>query len=240
MKTHAYQLIKEHQFDHWWFLGRQKIIEAWIKYHTPGILEDLEILDIGAGYGALVPTLKQFGDVDVLEPYLEAHPTLQQLGARKIYPTTDFPLSWPDHRYDIVTLFDVLAHIEKDLLTLKTIKENLLKKKGTFFLTVPAYSWLWCKHDETYGHYRRYTKRNLINLLKESGFENIQVSYFMTLLFPLAVVSRLALKLNYSETDLKKIPRVVNKPLATLFGLEAKCIRRFNLPFGLNILVKAN
>ncbi len=239
MKTQAYQLIKEHQFNHWWFLGRQKIIAAWIKHHTPRTLGNLEILDVGAGYGALVPTLRQFGDVDVLEPYLETHPILQQLGTRKIYSITDFPLNWPDHRYDIVTLFDVLAHIEKDLLTLKTIKENLLKKKGACFLTVPAYSWLWSKHDEIYGHYRRYIKRNLIHLLRESGFENIQVSYFMTLLFPLAVLSRLALKLNFGETDLKKIPRFANKPLATLFGLESKCIRRFNLPYGLNILAKA-
>lgn len=237
MKKEAYCLLKELQFKHWWYNGRRKIIEKFIGNDV--CINNAEILDIGSGYGALVPLLKNFGDIDVIEPYQDAHPTLRELGARRIFEINNFPLNYPKSKYDIVTMFDVLEHIEDDYLALKIIKENLLKPNGRCFITVPAYMWLWTQHDK--GHYRRYTKKRLEKLMQRAGFKNTRVSYFMTFLFPLAVLSRMYLKINPNEdTDFKPVNPVLNKILESIFGLETNFILRTGFPYGLSIIAKGS
>src|SRR5947209_14555862 len=48
--------------------------------------------------------------------------------------------------------------------------------------TVPAYTWLWSRHDDEHHHFRRYTWRRLRARLRDAGWRPLTWSYFNTLL----------------------------------------------------------
>ncbi len=224
------------QFEHWWFKGKREIAKTFFSSTS----KRLEILDIGSGYGALLPVLKQWGNVDAIEPYVAAHPSLFELGVRKIYENVDFPTTYPAKKYHIVSLFDALEHIKYDQKALEVIIEKLLKMDGICIITVPAYMWLWTKRDEVHRHYRRYTKLKLKKLLVKVGFKNIQISYYMTLLFPVALMQRLFRKIELHNSDRLWTPgRLINMLLWRIFSFESSLLRFTNLPFGLSLIAKA-
>lgn len=72
--------------------------------------------------------------------------------------------------FDYVFSFDVLEHIEDDAGALKHWA-SWLKPRGRLLLSVPARMKLWTAGDEWAGHYRRYERDQLIELLQTSGFE---------------------------------------------------------------------
>jgi SAM-dependent methyltransferase len=224
------------QFRHWWFVGRSRIVEAFLE--KPDGLRRWEILDIGSGFGSLVPTLKRWGDVDALEPLEEAHVQLREFGVRRIFDFA-FPPQVPDQRYDMVTLFDVLEHIENDDLAVSIIRQDLLQPGGRLILTVPAHSWLWSRHDELNRHYRRYSSRGLEALLRRAGFQEIRSSHFMCLLFPLAIVDRISSRFRSSPGTHIAVPRQpFNGLLRSVFAMESRIVSRIRLPFGLSLVME--
>ena len=77
-------------------------------------------------------------------------------------------------KYDLITMFEVLEHIEEDKDALKKVN-GLLNKKGMFLISVPAKAKLWGASDTIVGHIKRYEKEEVINLLNHSGFEVIKI-----------------------------------------------------------------
>ena len=134
-------------------------------------------------------------------------------------------------------MFDVLEHIEHDTETLIAIKQ-LLAKNGRILMTVPAYQWLYGAHDEFLHHKRRYSETELRKKIVAAGLCPAKMSYFNTILFPLAVIVRLKDKLlgNPSATGTSVPPASINKFFRTLFGSERFLLERFNLPFGVSLL----
>jgi len=121
---------------------------------------------------------------------------------------------------------------------------DYLKQDAWLITTVPAYQWLWSAHDDANHHKRRYTKTNYCKLLRSAGYEIHYSSYFNTLLFPLAVISRLIGRVSsnsdqqvYSGLSLPAKP--INTFLQFLFRLESYWAARLSMPFGLSIVVVA-
>jgi hypothetical protein len=234
----VFDFHKDFQFKHWWFTGRNRIIQSFLSAEIKK--KNNSIIDIGAGYGACIPVLKNFGEVDVLEPYMKAHPYLKEMGVNKIYEITEFPSTYPDKKYDIVTYFDVIEHIEDDLGTLTITRQKLLNPNGKCIITVPAYQWLWTNHDKVNMHFRRYSRKTLKKVLQEAGFKNIRISYFMNFLFPIALMDRLIFKFKKHEQE-QSSPTlgIMNKVFGFIFNLEAPLISKVNFPFGLSLIAKA-
>ncbi|MGZ8903702.1 MAG: hypothetical protein ACXW0H_09135, partial [Methylobacter sp.] len=65
-----------------------------------------------------------------------------------------------------------------------------------------------------------------------------KISYFNTILFPLAVISRLKDRLlNSSLASGSNIPPApINKLFTTLFSKERTLVEKINLPFGVSLL----
>jgi ferric-dicitrate binding protein FerR (iron transport regulator) len=105
---------------------------------------------------------------------------------------------------------------------------------------VPAYAWLWSRHDEMLGHRRRYTAARLRRAAEEAGFAVERLTYFNTLLAPAIVAVRLArAALRRPGHDLARPGPLVNRVLAAVFGAEAGLLRWLSLPFGISILLVA-
>jgi SAM-dependent methyltransferase len=152
-----------------------------------------------------------------------------------------FPEAIPEgRRYNLVTMFDTLEHIEDDLGTLKKVNDVLLPK-GYIICTIPAFQFLWSHHDIMNQHKRRYTKKSFEEKVIKAGFKTIRISYFNTILFLPAVLVRFYRewlsphKLEHSDVGITK-NRAINALLSRIFALERFLLRSINLPFGLSII----
>ncbi len=80
-------------------------------------------------------------------------------------------------KFDTVIALNVIEHITDDLLAIRNAKA-LLKNKGQLIILVPAGQWLYNSIDLELGHYRRYSKSGLNNLMEAAGLEVTDCRYF--------------------------------------------------------------
>jgi SAM-dependent methyltransferase len=83
---------------------------------------------------------------------------------------------------DYVYTLNVLEHIESDFAALQEIYSKI-KPGGRILIYVPAFQCLFSSMDKKVGHWRRYTKRTLVPLVKAAGFELERASYVDSLGF---------------------------------------------------------
>ncbi len=109
---------------------------------------------------------------------------------------------------------------------------------GRRFFCVPAYQFLWSKHDEVSHHFRRYTKRTLVQRLNEC-FSVHYATYFNTHLFPAVVGVRLirrVLRLSGGDSDVSIANKgLTNEVLKIIFSAERFWVPGMSLPFGVSI-----
>ncbi len=79
--------------------------------------------------------------------------------------------------YDSVIFINVLEHIEDDISALKT-SHRILNNKGKIVIFVPALKCLYSRFDHSIGHYRRYSKSELLSIAEKSGFKVLNCKYF--------------------------------------------------------------
>ena len=82
--------------------------------------------------------------------------------------------------FDSVVFINVLEHIEHDSDAIKKSYE-ILNKKGKIIILFILLSFLMSNFDRSVGHYRRYCKKSLQNLLIKQGFHICECSYFDSL-----------------------------------------------------------
>ncbi len=87
-------------------------------------------------------------------------------------------------RYDFIMAFEVLEHIEDDL---SCIKEwwDILNENGKLLISVPAHRGKWGDNDVVTGHYRRYERADLSNVLTNAGFK---IQNFWNYAYPLSIL----------------------------------------------------
>lgn len=139
------------------------------------------ILDIGSGDGFIAKQLSQklpgckilAVDVNYKEQFVQEniHPNVSFFKNIADVPVTE--------NIDIVLLMDVVEHIEdpeKLLTNMRQLKN--ISSLTQFIITVPAFQRLFTQHDVFLGHYKRYSRKEIIKLLKHAGFEIKNSGYF--------------------------------------------------------------
>jgi SAM-dependent methyltransferase len=230
--------MADSEAHHWWFSGRRAVLASVIA--RLALPDEAQILEIGCGTGGNLRMLSAFGQVSALE----SSETARAIAIEKTAGRFDIrpgccPHDIPFARqsFDLVCLFDVLEHIEEHVASLQAVA-NLLAADGRAIVTVPAYRWLWSAHDEFLHHKRRYSAAELRATISAADLRIEKLSYFNTLLFPLAAAMRITDRLlNRNTAGGTAIPaRPVNALFHTLFSAERFLVGRVPLPFGVSLL----
>ncbi|MFP6580971.1 MAG: class I SAM-dependent methyltransferase [Candidatus Hydrogenedentota bacterium] len=73
-------------------------------------------------------------------------------------------------RFDAIFYIDVIEHIEDDREELE-VATSRLKPGGRLIILVPAHNWLFSPFDASIGHFRRYTRRSLQEVIPPNLME---------------------------------------------------------------------
>jgi SAM-dependent methyltransferase len=236
MERAAYREMAELDQRHWWYRGRRSVLAELIRREAMPP-EDGRVLEIGCGTGHNLVMLKRFGRVDAIE----IDPAAREIASKRLgHSVMDAPL--PDlagveeGAYDLVAILDVLEHVEADREALESIARRL-KPGGRILIAVPAHPWMWSAHDVVNHHKRRYTRKTLKAVVESAGLRLEMMSWFNSLLFPLAAAARLAGKVRKKEDSDDKLPaRPLNALFEGIFRLERYAIGRLPLPPGVSLV----
>jgi 2-polyprenyl-3-methyl-5-hydroxy-6-metoxy-1,4-benzoquinol methylase len=238
MDDRVYPQMYRVEKEHWWFTARLGILLHFL-HHRLQPSSKMRVLDVGCGTGAILEEFSRRFEAFGIDPSEQAIEFCRQRGLTNVWAglLDDFPA---DRMFDLVTMFDVVEHVPDDVGLLKAARRHLVPG-GHLLIAVPAFRWLWSRHDVTLHHQRRYTQSTLVPVVTAAGFAVEHVTYFNTLLFPLAVSRRFVQKLTGSETmdDLEIPAPAVNRLFRTIFEMETPVVPSYRIPFGLSLLCLA-
>lgn len=230
--------------SHWWFTARLDILEATLKKRVLSGQKP-NILNVGVATGATTEMLSKYGNVTSLEYDKDCCDFLKEKTGIEAINASLTELPFEDNTYDIVCAFDVIEHIEDDALAVGEIN-RVLKPGGKYFVTVPAFQFLWSNHDVVNHHYRRYTKKHFLTLFTSIGMKSTFSTYFnFWLFFPIAVVRTILNLLpkkkdeetSGSDNEVLASSTILNKILYLIFKSEKTLLGSgVRLPVGVSFL----
>ncbi len=194
------------------------------------------VAEIGAGVGNVSKLILQ-ADITSLtayEPSSNMYPMLKEaIGTdRRAEPVNDFfGKNQVREHFDSVLYVNVLEHIEDDAAELANV-HAALAPQGHLLVFVPALPWLYSELDKQVGHFRRYTRKSLLDLTEKAGFSVVEVRYFdMAGIIPWYINFTL-LKNTICGGGVSLYDRLVVPPMRILEGLVTP-------PIGKNLLLVA-
>ena len=242
MQEHTYAIMHEAEDSHWWFVGRRLILEGFLAGIVARLkVEDRQpkILDVGCGTGANLQMLAKFGEpegVDVSDEALEFC-KIKGLRAQKGLAEA---LPFTAGSFDLVTALDVVEHLDDDSAGLKEMF-RVLKKDGRALLFVPAFMFLWGVQDDISNHRIRYTKAQIVERVKNAGFQIERATFANITFFAPILLGRTLMKLTgyrpASENNLTV--SALNGFLGKFFGAERFWLKKADFPFGVSIVIVA-
>jgi len=245
----AYKQFMKLEKNHWWFNGRRRVIFHLLKQYLPKS-DDLKIMDVGCGYGGMLPGLSELGNVMGMEVDLDSAKSCKERGFHRICIGSGYTMPLKSRSLDIITLFDVIEHIEDDEKVVKQCA-SALKTGGRIMITVPAYQFLFANNDRIARHMRRYTLSRLKKIVKSAGLEVVKGTYYNVLLFPIILPAVLMLKVRQKlngplkpgqtgATNLSyKYPKFIKNTLEWIFSSERRILSKISSPFGHSIILIA-
>jgi ubiquinone/menaquinone biosynthesis C-methylase UbiE len=217
-----------------WFRARNAIILWALRKYFPGFQS---LLEVGCGTGYVLSGIAQaFPQARIVgsEIYTAGlrfaatrlpSVELLQMDARKLPYEAEF---------DVVAAFDVIEHILEDELVLQNF-HRAVKPGGGCLITVPQHQWLWSPVDVAAHHQRRYSARELHTKVEAAGFRVVYSTSFVTLLLPLILASRLAIRRSghVGDSEALVLNPFLDRILEAIIRMEHFVIKSgLSLPFG--------
>lgn len=167
----------------WWPRLRAEIpplsFNAWLRWDVVDrLLKPLAIesvLEIGAGQGGFGARFASRWRYVGVEP----DPASAAVAAGRVAPRGGTILHGTtallpgDARYDLVCAFEVLEHLEDDVAALADWADRI-RPGGWLMLSVPAHQGRMGPIDVVAGHYRRYERSQLVELLARTGLRDAE------------------------------------------------------------------
>jgi len=182
---------------HPWELARVKALRTIMASAPGGITTEAMVLDLGCGDGFLIDGLCA-GSATRIDA-VDIHLTAEQVSTFSIArPRIKFHNSYDaltGNGYGLITMFDVLEHVEEDALFVQETLSRFAAPGAIFFCTAPAFQSLFSAHDTFLKHHRRYRLSDFEQILERAGLRVLRSGYLFGLLLPARAVAVLVEKL---------------------------------------------
>ncbi len=239
MRTAEYETMFRVEETHWWYRALHRLILDTLERELPD-WQSKTILDAGCGTGLMLQQLgnpaKNVG-VDLAE---EAISFCRRRGLNNVRQADISALPFSNASFDAVICSSVLYHQwVQDVAGAVTEMHRVLQPGGLLLINVPAFRFLHSAHDEAVMTARRFRKNEIRCLLVENGFAIRRLTYWTTLLFPLAIVARtlggstMGRDFESAETSL------THRFFGEIMALELALLRKVSLPFGVALFAVA-
>jgi SAM-dependent methyltransferase len=197
------------------------------------------VVEVGAGTGNFTHLLHQIGQVkrlDVFEPSMNMYAILAERFRKTVEVDTFncfFEEKYQDYNktLDSVVYVNVLEHIADDARELSLV-HSALKPNGYLLIFVPALAFLFSDLDSRLGHFRRYHKNGLSDLVRQAGFDILIAKYFDSLGVIPWYIAFVLLKKNLSGGNVTLYDKAI---VPILRKIESKWVP----PIGKNLLLIA-
>lgn len=205
-------------------------------------LQSIDLMwEVGSGHGNVAILLKNYGiAVIAIEPLEQGTLVTANSGIRSYMGTLD-KLQFPKDSIKCIGIFDVLEHLENPNEVLDEIY-RVLEPGGLLVTSVPAHQWLFSDFDKSIGHFRRYSRKEIVSTLEDSGFLNNMTRFiFSFLVLPAFVLRTVPSKFGRKHTSAEtkettrnhqKVLKLLQPILALLLILE----NFLRIPFGLSLI----
>jgi SAM-dependent methyltransferase len=224
MQQHTYAIMDRVEDKHWWFVGRRKILETFMR-------QIVDNLSSSAYEGGATVALRGRGDSlgsDAQPAKAGTHNKLRildvgcgtganlemlsQFGNAEGVDVSDDALEfcrrkgltvqkglaetlpYDDGSFDVTTALDVVEHLDDDLVGLKEMY-RVTKRGGYSLIFVPAFMWLWGVQDHVSNHRIRYTRKQIVERLKSAGYTIERATYANWTFFAPILAGRTLMKL---------------------------------------------
>jgi ubiquinone/menaquinone biosynthesis C-methylase UbiE len=243
MRIDQYRIMYEVEDTHFWYQGMRQITKTLLEKYLPKKTNN-KILDAGCGTGANMLFLKKYGDVYGFDISNEALKFCKKRGLKNIKRASIEKIPFESNYFDLITCFDVLYHKKvKNYNNVLNEFNRVLKSHGLLIIRVPAFQFLLSRHDVIVHTRTRFNKKQLENYFVLNKFKVLKISYINFFLFPFIFIKRkidnsfISNKSTNTNSDLKKLPRIINFLLKTLLIIEGFLIKFINMPFGSSLIV---
>lgn len=235
MELKEFEKMANFEQKYWWWVGKRNIVKGILNKLN---LDNPNILDVGCGTGFNLTYLQDYGTTTGLDFSNDALKFCRKLGKNRLIQADAEILPIKEETFDVLTTLDCLEHLDDT----KCIKEihRIMKPNSYLIVTVPAFQFIWSRHDDALHHKRRYNKKQLKGLLEKNGFKVIKMSYWNFFLF-IPIVSIRLIKKNFKtngkiETDVNILPTILNRILTLFLTFESHLISHSNLPIGISLV----
>jgi SAM-dependent methyltransferase len=233
---------EQYEQTHWWHVARRELIQRTLDRYVTSP-DATRWLDVGCGTGVLLHSYPRIANRLGLEMDAGSveRARAKGLDVRRVEPRWDFT---EYGRFDLVTLCDVIEHVEEDREAIAAVRE-VLNPGGQVLVTVPALQSLWSAHDVLNHHYRRYDRRMLLSRFDPALWDVRWASYFSSFLFPMIWGFRQLKNWRYgtdpkvAPTDMKAGNAVLDRVFLGVFRAEVACLRAGNMPVGSSLILVA-
>lgn len=196
------------------------------------------VLEVGCGDGGMLATVRA------------QQPDQLALGVDLDPPASPFPfdfaqadgqrLPYSENTFGALLALDVFDQQGVQLAAALAEAHRVLTWGGMLLLRVSAHERLFGPHDRAFGTGRRYGRAELLRAVTAAGLTIERSTFTNTLLAPLLIPQRLLQRHGIVQWQ----PSIYeagwsNRLVATLLAVEAKWLRRRDLPFGLSLVVLA-
>jgi SAM-dependent methyltransferase len=239
MRPEEYGVMFRVEDTHWWYHALHRLIFQTLDSELPDWREK-EILDAGCGTGSI---LKQLGNaaknvgVD-LSP--EAVSFCRRRGLNNVHHADISALPFDNASFDAVVCSSVLYHqwVKDPAVAVREL-HRVLRPGGLLLLNVPALRFLHSAHDEAVMTAHRFTKSEIRQLLHDSGFPDCRLTYWTTLLFPLAVIARTLGGSSTGRDFHSAADSLPHRLFANIMALELRLLKITSLPIGVALFAAA-
>jgi SAM-dependent methyltransferase len=229
------QRLQEIEENHFWFVGRRRLIDSLIAAFVP---RGAAVLDIGVGGGLQSRRMQQRGFAVTAMDFLpEGLRALSGSGVHCVRCAAE-SLPFAPASFDAILALDVLEHTDDATAAPELFRT--LRPGGILIMTVPALPQLWSVRDDLAGHRRRYRRRGVRALLAGVGLDVLRIGYYQCLLLPMVALTRVLGRERVSVRDIEDVPpRFLNTALRGVNSFEVALGRIVRWPIGSSLFAIA-